>query len=119
MSYFGEQIKSLRQAKEFSQKDFSTLLQTSQQNLSRWENGSFEPDLSTIVKIAQILETSTDYLLGIENEDGTKNYSTQPIMLKPPKTEIQSLYDTLSPKHQAQLLGYAEALAQSTASKKA
>jgi transcriptional regulator with XRE-family HTH domain len=119
MSYFGDQLKNLRQAKDLSQRSFAQLLDTTQENLSRWETGTYEPNLNAIRKIAIILEVSLDYLVGLEQEDGTKCYNLQPITYKPPKTEIQSLFDTLDRQQQMKLLGYAEALVQVTQTKKA
>lgn len=65
MKNLGQRIKELRQEKGVDQTEFAKWLGTSQTNVSRWENDKFEPDLETIVKIAQFFEVTTDYLLGV------------------------------------------------------
>lgn len=41
------------------------MLNIRQQSYARYENGKGEPDLETVVKIANIFKVSCDYLLGI------------------------------------------------------
>lgn len=65
MKNLGQRIKELRQEKGVDQTELAKWLGTSQTNVSRWENDKFEPDLETIVKIAQFFEVTTDYLLGV------------------------------------------------------
>ncbi len=40
--------------------------------ISFWETGRNEPSLQMLKKIAVYFEVTTDYLVGLENEDGTK-----------------------------------------------
>ncbi len=42
-------------------------LSIKQQSYARYENGAGEPDLSTVVKLAEIFGVSCDYLLGVES----------------------------------------------------
>lgn len=57
-------IKVARTAKEMSQKELAALLGVKQNTLSQWETERNEVDLSSLRKIAEILNVSTDYLLG-------------------------------------------------------
>jgi repressor LexA len=57
-------IKELRKAKKLTQTQLARLFNISQQTLSGWENGLFEPDQKTIFKIADYFGVSVDYLLG-------------------------------------------------------
>ena len=50
----------------------ANLLNISRPAYSRYENGEREPNLDTLLKISEILNTSTDYLLG-------KNYFSSKI----------------------------------------
>ena len=72
MKLFGIRLKELRQEKGLGQKELAKVINTSKQNISRWEKGYFEPDQEITVRLAQFFDVSTDYLLGLENEDGSK-----------------------------------------------
>ena len=61
----GERLKDIRLEKGLDQKTLAISLNTSQTNVSRWENGKFEPDLDTLIKIARFFNVSTDYILGL------------------------------------------------------
>ncbi|EAF8900108.1 XRE family transcriptional regulator, partial [Listeria monocytogenes] len=50
-----------------TQEDISKILGISRGAYSHIENGRNEPDMETIVKLADIFEVSTDYLLGKSN----------------------------------------------------
>ncbi|WP_398576682.1 helix-turn-helix domain-containing protein [Streptococcus gordonii] len=40
------------------------MIDVQQGTYSRWENGTLEPSLEAIVKLAKLFDTTTDYLLG-------------------------------------------------------
>ena len=63
----GKTLATLRKNKKISQDKLSQLLNVSRSTVAMWERGSNEPDNKTLVKIANILETSTDNLLGNKN----------------------------------------------------
>lgn len=63
----GSRIKSCRQALNLSQSDLSKQLNCTQAALSQYENGNREPGLNDLSNIAQCLNTTTDYLLGLTN----------------------------------------------------
>ena len=70
---FSQRLKSARISKNYTQKDMAERLGTTQGAYQKWESGGREPNLETIVKLAKILDTSTDVLLGITtNEDEIK-----------------------------------------------
>lgn len=56
-------IKELREEKSIGQKELGKLLNVAQNTTSNWENGSREPDSKALVKLAEILDCSTGYLL--------------------------------------------------------
>ncbi len=72
----GENIKLLRKKRNISQKTLGELLNVSQQAVGKWESGKCEPDNSVIVKLAEIFEVSTDFLLN--GSDTEKKSSTEP-----------------------------------------
>ena len=57
-------IKDLRMQKGWRQKDIAQQLNTTQQTIARYENGSNEPDVATICRLCEIFGCSADYLLG-------------------------------------------------------
>lgn len=62
---FGEKMKEIREQKGISGNQFSKMLGISQANYSNYERGRTEPPLAIVVRIAQLLNVSVDYLLGL------------------------------------------------------
>ena len=61
---FGKNLRDLRLAEKFSQEYVAEALNTTKYSISAWELGKQEPDIKTILLIAQFFGVSTDYLLG-------------------------------------------------------
>ena len=59
----GEKISALRRQRGMSQKQLAEMLMISPQAVSRWENGENTPDVENILRLSEILDVSTDYLL--------------------------------------------------------
>ncbi len=57
-------IKEFRTQLGLTQKDLATLMDTTQQTIGRWENGTSEPSLSKLRDLAFRLGTTTSALLG-------------------------------------------------------
>ena len=66
---FGERLKKIR-AKKFSQEELADLMKVHNNTISKWERGENIPNSSRLSKLAEILGTSTAYLLG-ETDDPT------------------------------------------------
>ena len=62
MITLGSNLKNLRKAKNISQQQFATLMNTTQQRVSEWECGKVEPSLYNIIKIIKVLNTSFEEL---------------------------------------------------------
>lgn len=62
----GDQLRSLRKQKKMSQAELSKQLYVSHQAVGKWERNEATPNPETITKLAQILEVTTDELLGTE-----------------------------------------------------
>ena len=58
-------IKDLREGKEIKQVEMAKQLNISQTNYSKYELGKINIPIETLKKIALILDTSIDYLLGL------------------------------------------------------
>jgi transcriptional regulator with XRE-family HTH domain len=61
---FGKRLSELRKKKNWTQDQLATKLSISSQAISKWENDTSMPDIGLIVKIAELFNVSTDYLLG-------------------------------------------------------
>lgn len=57
-----------RKARKLTQDKLSKLLKVSRSTVAMWETGSSQPDNVTLSKLAVILNVSTDYLLGREED---------------------------------------------------
>lgn len=62
-------LKELRKNKNLKQSDVAKAIFTSQQNYSRYENGSVEPDYEILKRLASFFGVSIDYILGKEPND--------------------------------------------------
>ena len=60
----GDILKQLRQAKGMSQEEFASLLGTTKQVVSRYENGQRTPKITVAQKYAEVLGISLNELLG-------------------------------------------------------
>lgn len=61
-------IKDLREDKEIKQVEIAKKLNISQTNYSKYELGKINIPIERLKKIALILDTSIDYLLGLTDE---------------------------------------------------
>lgn len=59
----GARIKALRKAKHWSQKELAALLEIRFQQLNKYESGLNTPPVEMLVKLADALATTVDYLL--------------------------------------------------------
>lgn len=62
MKIFVERLKELRIEQAKTQKEIADQLKIPQRTYSNYEQGKAEPDLELLSAIADVLETSTDYL---------------------------------------------------------
>lgn len=60
---FGENINYLRKKKGLNQDDLAEALELSRQTISRWENDSSLPDVETLIKLCELLDTDMETLV--------------------------------------------------------
>ena len=72
MSLFISRFRELLISSGKQQKDICKDLGISKQKLSKWKTGYNEPNLDDLIIIAQYFGVTSDYLLGLEDETGTK-----------------------------------------------
>lgn len=68
MKYYGNILKNRRLAANISQADLANAINTSQQNISRWESNEVEPSISFCVAIADFYGISLDELIGRDTQ---------------------------------------------------
>ena len=69
----GERIKMIRIRRKLSQSDLARSAQVHQKNISKYENGGVIPSAVTLKSIADVLNVSTDYLLGSDRADAIQH----------------------------------------------
>lgn len=72
MDIFSKRLKELREQHRYSQYDMAEKLGLSQSYYAKFELNKGEPNLETLIKIADLFEVSTDYLLGREEFSSKK-----------------------------------------------
>ena len=65
---FSERLKNLRKQAHLTQVDVAEKLGISQPAYASWERGAKKPTQDNLVKIAQVLNVSIDYLVGNSEE---------------------------------------------------
>ena len=70
-----EKIIQLRKKNGISQQELADKLDVSRQAVSKWESGTSICDLTRIVKMAQLFQVSTDYLLNDDIEQLEEEYN--------------------------------------------
>lgn len=97
-----ERLKHLRKERNLLQKDIADFLNVSKSAYGYYEQGRNEPDIRTILKLADLYQVSTDYLLckvDIERES-----------LSDKESELLGLYRCLSQDEKNIILGAVYAL---------
>ena len=61
---YGESLKEQREKLGLSQSTVAKKINTSHQNISRWESGKILPSIDFCVKLADLYDVSLDELIG-------------------------------------------------------
>lgn len=64
MKVFQDRLIEQRKLNKITQRQMADYLNISQPSYIRYENGSAEPNLTNLLKIAEFFDVSVDYLLG-------------------------------------------------------
>lgn len=67
MSIFSERLKETRQKRNCTQKNVADYLGIAERAYQNYEYGNREPNLGTLVKLADYFEVSLDFLSGRSN----------------------------------------------------
>ena len=80
-------IREFREYAQLTQKQLAEKISTMQRNISNWEQGVTEPDLKTVVALADFFDVSLDELFGREKKNVQQSNSVDNMLL----TKIRSL----------------------------
>ena len=64
MTIFTERLKELRKNKGLKQQEIAELLGVKRNTYSDWENEKTEPSFENLIKLADLLEVTLDWLFG-------------------------------------------------------
>lgn len=66
MKHLSDNIKKYRILKNLTQEDIAEYLHITPQSVSKWERGESYPDVTYLIALANIFETSIDLLVGMD-----------------------------------------------------
>ncbi len=84
-------IAEARKAQGISQQELAEALNSSQKQIHLYESGKRDPKAETVIRIAQYLNTTVSYLLGLEKQQSQDN--TAPVyahLIETRKEEVES-----------------------------
>jgi len=73
-NFFKDRLREVRNDKDVTQEQLGKAIDIHPVTIAFWESGARQPSMYSIIKVACFFKVSTDYLLGLENYDGTKTY---------------------------------------------
>lgn len=99
----GSIIKKLRKQQKITQLELAKALNIADNTVSQYENGQRLPSDEIKIKLADYFGVSLDYLMGREEDFDGLNIVKKPLETK---TEVQTIYDSLTPRQQQRVLAY-------------
>ena len=76
MDIFIKRLNQLIEENKITRYKLAKEIKVNKQTVIFWCNGESEPSISGLLKLAIYFDVSADYLLGLEDESGCKNYIT-------------------------------------------
>ena len=103
-----ENLKKIREKRHKNQLNVALEVGVTQESISMYESGVSYPSATVLIKLAKYLETSTDYLLGLTDDDTPIKYITKNLSAK--EVELLEEFTYLATEDQLRLIGYADSL---------
>lgn len=75
MENLGQKLKELREEKKLSQMKLSKKINITQAAIARYELNITEPKASDLKKFCLFFDVTSDYLIGLEDDTGSKIYN--------------------------------------------
>lgn len=96
-----DKIRELRKERGMTQKEVAERLGIGGSTMTMYETGRREPNMETLIKIADFFDVSTDYLLGKTNARNEKEVISRALVDDP---ELYNFWKKLSEREDLQLL---------------
>lgn len=110
MEILRNRLREVRETRKLSQAMLGRLAGCGQEKISFYETGKSKPQYQTLVRLADALQISTDYLLGRTEE--MEQRITLEDVLKPDEIELILKYRSLSKEKKIKLFGIAIGLSE-------
>lgn len=91
---FGDVIKELRTAHNYSQVQLAEKLGISKQTVSNWENNNILPSIDMLIRISSFFSVTTDYLLELD----TRHYIEVTGLTETQLAHIQQIIEDIKDK---------------------
>ena len=103
-----ENLRIIREKRHKNQLNVALAVGVTQESISMYESGIGYPSATILIKLAKYLETSTDYLLGLTDDDTPIKYMNRNLNDK--EKELLDKFIYLATEDQLKLIGYADSL---------
>ena len=90
-------LKELRKNKQLTQEEIAQILNTQQRTYSGYEIGRSEPNIDTLIKLANFYNVTIDYLIG-------RDYANDIGYLSDAERELLNNFKQLKPLNQIKIL---------------
>lgn len=91
---FDERLKSLRKKSGYTQVSLAETLGVSKGTVAMWETGKRTPDFETLIRLSDLFDVRTDYILGKSNDSSSAKLSDDDIE-QLGRWELESVYTDL------------------------
>lgn len=91
---FPVRLKQCRLNADYTQSDLGKLVSVSKVSISGYENATRTPDVSTLIKLAQVFKVPVDWLLGVDTDENETDYKKKEYIANI-LTQSKVLYDFL------------------------
>ena len=91
---FDERLKSLRKKCGYTQVSLAETLGVSKGTVAMWETGKRTPDFETLIRLSDLFDVRTDYILGKSNDSSSAKLSDDDIE-QLGRWELESVYADL------------------------
>jgi len=88
----GQRLRELRKANGLTQEQLAGYLKSAKSTISQYENNINEPDLETLVKLADRFGVTVDHLIGRDLYDAPQAHSPDAILLRERLTADEEAY---------------------------
>lgn len=91
---FAERLKTLRKKHGYTQISLAETLDVSKGTIAMWETGKRTPDLETLIRLSDLFDVRTDYILGKSTDDSSAKLSEEKTE-QMRRWELESVYADL------------------------